>query len=134
MSLGELPEKERRFEGTGFSTGNPSTIGKPLPSPDRVLGVSRPVVVSTTSRNILPLNMRRAYLFFQNRGTDSIFLSFGDSVAGDAAHSNAIEIAPNAVYEPNTNAQYMLCNDVFALSNTDGQLLVVVEGAFTYGG
>lgn len=128
--FGELPERERRFPGVGFSTGKPQSTAKPPVSAEYIDGYTRIEVVGTTAKVVVTRNIRRAILQLQNRGAGTIYLSFSNS-PGDylgTAPAVAIELPSGGFYElPPTNGM-VICSDLYAVASSADNNLIVTEG------
>lgn len=129
-TLGELPWTERRSDEIGWSKGSPSTPATNSPPPTYVEGSTKIEVVGTTSHVVVTRQLRRAYLFFQNRGSGTIWIAFNNSPGDFILASPAIghELPPGATLEIAPSGLHCVASDVYAVADSPNNNLAITEG------
>lgn len=124
----EQPSRVSRLSGGRDVPQTPSNPAAPVA---HVAAVSGFLTCNTVAQKVMTANKLRAYLFFQNQGTDTIWLGIG--TAPQATAGFGLQLAPGAVYEPNTNGRFLFFNDVYAVTTAGSQQLFYVEGSYRDG-
>lgn len=108
-----IPSSNLAKKQTGIKRGQPVQVKKFTRFAS--LGFN----LTTQPQQILPQNMYRTYLLFQNKGTGTIYLSFGTSAQINGI--NTVEISAGGNYELDNNCPI---NDVSAVSDSTAVLSV----------